>query len=108
MKAMIVFLLTLFVASCGNEQVVVKEFTFRKKMEEDLIARCKEKKPSEKCVRAVKDQIKTCIEKSDWRKFTNNQNDQAETQRFINVFYPCFLDSSGKPYFPLNAQIGRI
>ena len=47
----------------------------------------------------VKEQIESCMEKSDWRKYVDNDEDEEELKRFIGEFFPCFKDSNGNPYF---------
>jgi len=49
-----------------------------------------------------REQIKSCMEKSDWRRYLDNEKDEKELQRFIDQFFPCFRDANGNSYFQAN------
>ena len=89
-------LVALFVSGCSDAQV--EEFAFRKVMEYELKADCGD---DEACNDAVEAQIKSCMASSDWRRYLDNEEDPEELERFIYVFFPCFKDADGNPYFPL-------
>ncbi|RLA08978.1 MAG: hypothetical protein DRQ59_13625 [Gammaproteobacteria bacterium] len=90
-----VLIILLLIGGCTAEQV--EEIAFRKVMEYQLIDDCGE--DDKACIKAVKEQIESCMEKSDWRKYVNNDEDEAEMKRFIGEFFPCFKDSNGNSYF---------
>ena len=94
MKINYLILMILLISGCSAEQA--EEFAFRKTMEYQLADDCGEDK---ECVKAVKEQIEACMEVSDWRKYVINNEDEAETNRFISRFFPCFKDSNGDAYF---------
>lgn len=100
MKLISIFIFSLFLLSCTAEQA--EEFTFRKTIEHELLKLCKTHAKEKACTKAVKNQIVECMKKSDWHKLVDNAEDKAEQNRFINAFYPCFVDSRGNPYFRLN------
>jgi len=89
----IIFLL--LVSGCSKEQT--EEFVFRKVIQRDLVERCGEDNPQ--CVEAVEQQIESCMEKSDWRRVLENEDDEEEMKRFVFEFYPCFKDPDGNSYF---------
>jgi hypothetical protein len=89
------FIILLLIGGCTAEQV--EEIAFRKVMEYQLIDDCGE--DDKACIRAVKEQIESCMEKSDWRKYVKSDEDEAEMKRFVGEFFPCFKDSSGNSYF---------
>ena len=89
----IIFLLV--VSGCSKEQT--EEFVFRKVIEHDLVERCGEDNPQ--CVEAVEQQIESCMEKGDWRRVLENEDDEEEMRRFVLEFYPCFKDPDGNSYF---------
>jgi len=95
-----VFIILLLIGGCTTEQA--EEFAFRKTMEYQLIDDCG--KEDKECIKAVKEQIESCMKESDWRKYVNNDEDEKEMKRFINKFFPCFKDSNGNSYFKLNQQ----
>ena len=84
-------------ASCNVGQV--EELAFRKTLEYDLVNLCDK---DDKCINSVKTQIKGCMEKSDWRKFMENQDSNEELERFTDEFYSCIVDENGNPYFELD------
>jgi len=88
------FALPTLLTGCSDEQI--EEFAFRKTMEYELIELCDN---DEECIQAVKDQIKECMEKSDWRRLLDNEDDEEEMGRFTTKFYACIVDSEGNPYF---------
>ncbi len=87
-------IIVLLVAGCSEEQA--EEFAFRKTMEYRLKDKCGE---NEECISAVEEQIESCMKKSDWRKYLDNDEDKSELKRFINEFFPCFRDPNGNSYF---------
>ncbi len=89
------FMIVLLIGGCTAEQA--EELAFRKVMEYQLTDECGE--DNKACIEAVEEQIKACMEKSDWRKYVNNGEDEAEMKRFINQFFPCFKDPNGNSYF---------
>jgi hypothetical protein len=95
MKKISVFVILLLIGGCTAEQV--EEIAFRKVMEYQLIDECGE--DDKECIKAVEEQIEFCMEKSDWRKYVNNDDDDEEMKRFINAFFPCFKDPNGNSYF---------
>ncbi len=94
MKKSIVILLFVMLVGCTEQQA--EEFAFRKTLEYLLIDLCEEEKA---CVNAVETQLKSCLEKSDWRRYLENDEDEAEYQRFTSVLYSCIVDEEGQPYF---------
>jgi hypothetical protein len=90
-----VLIILLLIGGCTAEQV--EEIAFRKVMEYQLIDDCGE--DDKACIKAVKEQIESCMEKSDWRKYVNSDEDEEEMKRFIGEFFPCFKDSNGNSYF---------
>lgn len=77
----------------------VEEFTFRYTLGNDLIAKCDNES---ECVSAVNSQLKSCMEKSNWREFVKNQDSESEIERFKTEFYACIVDRDGDPYFQVN------
>ncbi len=98
MKATGIVLATFLLISCSDADV--EEFTFRKTIEYELTELCGD--DDAKCVSAVKAQTKDCMEKSDWRRYLKNQEDQQELKRFTSEFYACIVDEEGNPYFHSN------
>ena len=95
MKKRTVIFILLLLGGCSAEQT--EEFAFRKMMEYQLSEDCGE--DNKECIKAVKEQIESCMKKSDWRKYLENDEDEEEMKRFISVFFPCFKDSNGNSYF---------
>lgn len=95
MKLLCMIIAMLCLAACSEKQA--EEFAFRKVLELELIKLCGD--ADKECGEAVKTQIKGCMEKSDWRKYLQSQDDKAEFKRFTNAFYACIVDKNGKPYF---------
>jgi len=93
-----VILLPFLVVACSEGQV--EELVFRKALEYDLVNLCGES--DKECIRAVKSQTKTCMEKSGWRRYLDNQDDRRELKRFTDEFYLCIVDADGNPYFESN------
>jgi len=91
----IVFIFPLLIGGCSAEQT--EEFAFRKTMEYQLKDKCGEE--SKECIKAVEEQIESCMKKSDWRKYLESNEDQEEMKRFISDFFPCFKDSNGNSFF---------
>ena len=92
-------LITIFlITGCSEEKV--EEFAFRETMEYQLKNKCGDE--NKKCLEAIEEQIASCMEISDWRKYLESDEDQKELQRFIHQFFPCFKDPNGNPYFPLD------
>ena len=83
----------------GCSEAEVEEYTFRKVMEYELKSDCDD---DAACIEAVEAQIKDCMASSDWRRYLENEDNEAELERFIYRFFPCFKDASGNPYFPLH------
>lgn len=84
-------------AACNQKNT--QEFAFRETLKYQLIKQCDDDK---ECANAVKTQTQACMEKGNWFHYVNNQEDEAEEQRFITVFYSCIVDSEGNPYFGIN------
>lgn len=80
---------------CSAEQA--EEFAFRKTMEYQLKAECGD--GDDACILAVEEQIHACLAQSDWKRYVDNPDDQAEMQRFIQAFFPCFKDAAGNSIF---------
>jgi PBP1b-binding outer membrane lipoprotein LpoB len=95
MKKSTVLIISLLIGGCSGEQV--EEFAFRKTMEHQLKNECGEE--NKECIKAVEEQIESCMKKSDWRKYLENDEDEGEMKRFISEFFPCFKDSDGRSYF---------
>ena len=57
---------------------------------------------NKECLKAIEEQIDSCMEISDWKKYLDSDEDQEEMQRFIYKFSPCFKDPNGNSYFPLD------
>lgn len=98
-KIFFMLIAVVLLGACSAEQT--EEFAFRKTMEYQLIERCGE--DDEACIAAVEAQIKTCMAQSDWRKYVRNDEDEAELNRFIRAFFPCFKDADGNPYFQVGS-----
>ena len=98
MKKVYLFVFSLLVGGCSGDQV--EEFVFRKVLEYELKEDCG--KENKQCIKDIEEQIQTCMNKSDWRAYLDNDEDQEEMQRFIKEFFPCFKDANGNSYFPLN------
>lgn len=77
----------------------VEEFTFQYTLERDLIKKCDKEK---ECIIAVENQVKPCMEKSNWRNLIKYPDSNSENQRFIAEFYACITDKDGNPYFETN------
>jgi hypothetical protein len=90
-----VFIILLLIGGCTAEQV--EEIAFRKVMEYQLIDDCGE--DDKACIEAVKEQIESCMGKSDWRKYVKSDEDEEEMKRFVGVFFPCFKDPNGNSFF---------
>ena len=95
MKKTALIFIVLLLGGCSEAQV--EEFAFRKSMEYQLKDDCGD--DNEECIKAVEEQIASCMEKSDWRKYLENDKDEAELKRFISEFFPCFKDANGNSYF---------
>lgn len=95
MKRLAVVLLSLPLLACSEASV--EEFAFRKTLEHNLLELCGE--DDKECTAAVEAQLKGCMEKSNWRKYVESQDDPAELERFTGEFYACIVDSEGNPYF---------
>ncbi|HEY0720497.1 MAG TPA: hypothetical protein VGE50_04520 [Gammaproteobacteria bacterium] len=93
-----VAIISLLQIACSD--ATVEEFTFRKVLEHDLINLCGD--DDEACIHAVESQVKGCMEKSDWRKYVESQDDPDELKRFTKEFYGCVVDANGHPYFVPN------
>jgi len=98
MKKFFVFAFFLLISGCSGEQA--EEFAFRKMIEYQLKNDCGEE--NKQCIKAVEEQMKTCMDESDWRTYLDSHEDQKEMQRFVKKFFPCFKDANGNSYFPLN------
>lgn len=88
-----VIILLLLIGGCSAEQT--EKFVFQKVLEYQLKDDCGDDK---ECVHAVEEQIEACMEKSDWKRYVENDDDK-ELERFVNLFFPCFMDPNGNPYF---------
>lgn len=97
-KLVTIALASLLLVACTGEGV--DEFAFRTTLQNSLVDKCGEKDKA--CISAVKTQIKPCMEKSDWRRFVDNQDDKAELKRFTSQFYGCIVDKDGNPFFHPN------
>ena len=98
MKAVGVLLVSLFLLSCSDKDL--EEFAFRKTLEYKLVDLCGEE--DKECIAAVEEQIKSCMLKSSWRDFLNNEENEEELKRFTHSFYLCIVDQDGHPYFEPN------
>jgi hypothetical protein len=89
----------IFVLFCltGCSEGDVEEFVFRETLKYNLADVCG--KEDKGCISAVDSQTKSCMEKSNWRKFLNSKDDKEESIRFKTEFYACIVDPQGKPYF---------
>lgn len=102
MKIIGLLLMSFLLASCSEGQMAdIEELAFRKTLEYSLAELCGEEDKA--CNAAVKEQVKSCMEKSDWRKFLDNEDDEDELDRFTTAFYLCIVDSEGNPYFEADA-----
>lgn len=86
----------------GCDQWDPEELAFRKTMEYNLVEACGD--DDQACVDAVKSQLKGCMEKSDWKGFVNDSDNEAEKQRFVSEFYSCVVDEDGNPYFVFSEE----
>jgi hypothetical protein len=87
-----------FISSCSREGV--EEFSFRKTLEITLIDLCG--KEDKECISAVKSQVGTCMKKSNWKRYLDNEEIESEKHRFMKEFYSCITDDNGTPYFDPN------
>lgn len=94
MKALRITMLACLLSACSSDKL--EEFVFKQTLEFSLVELCE---GDETCKKAVKEQISPCMEKSDWRTFLNNEDDEAELARFTQSFYSCIVDGEGDPYF---------
>ena len=94
-----IFLLLLFALIAGCSEAQIEEFAFRKTLEYDLVNLCEDE---EVCIAAVKSQIKGCMEKSEWRRYLDDQDNEEALKRFSTDFYACIVDDEGNPYFVSN------
>ena len=85
----------------GCSEARVEELVFRKTLEYDLVELCEE---DEACIASVKEQVKPCMEKSLWRDYLEDPENEEELKRFSIAFYACIVDEDGKPYFSSNLQ----
>lgn len=90
-----VLLLSIPLMACSESSI--EEFGFRNGLEYKLTRLCGD--DDKECINAVHTQVKGCMEKSEWRKYFDKQDDQAELKRFTTAFYGCIVDPKGKPYF---------
>lgn len=95
MKICGILFICLFLISCSEGGI--EEFAFKKTLEISLIDLCGEE--DKECIDAVKSQISGCMEKSNWRKYLESEDDQDELNRFTKEFYSCIVDKDGNPYF---------
>lgn len=95
MKVFGILFISLLLVSCSGDQM--EELAFRKTMEYTLADMCG--KDDAECIAAVKVQTKGCMEKSDWKRYVDNQDDEEEFNRFTKKFYSCIVDKNGNPYF---------
>lgn len=98
-KEIVSLLLTvLMLLSCSEGQI--EELAFRKTLEYDLVKLCG--KEDKECIKSIKTQTKSCMEKSNWRAYLEDQENEEELIRFSSKFYACVVDSKGNPYFEVN------
>jgi len=97
MRSSILMVLVLFIAGCTGEQV--EEQVFKHFMKSDLIERCGDEKPD--CVTAVKSQLGSCMESSNWREILGKEDDDEVVMAFVEKFYPCFKSPDGQSYFAI-------
>lgn len=95
MKLLTLLTVILIISGCSERQA--EEFAFRKTMEYSLKDLCGDKDSD--CYNAIESQIKSCMEKSEWRRYLNDSENEVELERFINEFYPCFKKADGSSYF---------
>jgi len=95
MKIISLLFILLFFFGCSEQQI--EEFAFRKTLEYDLIKLCGD--DDNACITTVKTQIKRCMESSNWRQYLNDQDNEAELNRFALEFNSCFVDPDGNPFF---------
>lgn len=93
-KKLFLISIMLMTGACSTEKM--EEFVFKKTLELSLQELCD---GDEACDKALEEQITPCMEKSDWRAFLNNEDDEEELSRFTREFYSCIVDEEGKPYF---------
>lgn len=98
MKSIPILFFVLLLTGCTAEQA--EEFAFRKTMEYQLKEECGKKDKA--CIQAVEEQIESCMQKSEWKKYVDDSENEAEMQRFIRAFFPCFKDARGKPLFDVD------
>lgn len=98
MKTLTILIISLFILGCSENQI--EELAFRKTLEYGLIDLCGAK--DKECINAVETQSQSCMEKSNWRVFLENQESEAELTKFTGKFYACIVDSEGNPYFAAN------
>lgn len=94
MKKLTIAILGCFLCACSSDKL--EEFVFKQTLEFSLVELCE---GDESCKKAIKEQISPCMEKSDWRTFLDNEDDEAELSRFTREFYSCIVDEKGDPYF---------
>ena len=94
MKKVLVLVSMVFLPACTESQL--EEFAFRKTLEYDMVETCGEDKS---CVKAVEEQVANCMVSSQWRQYLENQDDEAELERFATEVYACIKDTEGKAYF---------
>ncbi|MDH5786473.1 MAG: hypothetical protein OEZ16_12815 [Chromatiales bacterium] len=99
MKLPIILLLSLTLLACTDS--MVEEFAFKQTLEYSLIDLCG--KEDKACIAAVESQIDDCMEKSDWRRYMDSDEDEEELNRFTSEFYACIVDEEGNPYFVHNS-----
>ena len=97
MKRLFLLTICLMIGGCSSE--MVEELAFRKVIEYQLKDECGDEDKA--CIKAVEAQIESCMKQSDWRRVTDNEEDEEEMKRFVSEFFPCFKDSSGRSYFPV-------
>ncbi len=95
MRVFGILLMLVSLWSCSEGQM--EEFAFRKTLELSLLDLCGEE--DKQCIAAVKSQISGCMEKSNWRKYLQDQDNEEELNRFTSEFYSCIVDEEGYPYF---------
>lgn len=93
-KKLILISIMLMTGACSTEKM--EEFVFKKTLELSLQELCD---GDEACDKAIEAQITPCMEKSNWRAFLNNEDDEEELSRFTREFYSCIVDEHGEPYF---------
>lgn len=97
MKIWLLLISFIFV-SCSER--AVEEITFREVLKHDLTKKCGE---DEDCRLIVKRDIQKCMDEANWKEFVDNQDNDAISQKFIEIFYGCLRYDNGAPLFEIKA-----